>query len=137
MASANLELVRSIYTAWERGDFSSANWAHPDIEYVHADGLTVGCWTGVAGMTQAFLDFINAWQDWSVEAEDLRELDGERVLVLFRLSGHGKASGLEIGQMGSKGANLFHVRAGKVTRLVQYLDRELAFVDVGLAAPFD
>jgi ketosteroid isomerase-like protein len=125
--------VRSIYAAWERGDFSFAEWAHPEIEYVHADGLAVGSWTGLAGMTQAFLDFINAWEDWSVEAEELRELDGERVLVLFRFSGRGKASGLEVGRVRTEGANLFHLHAGKVTRLVQYLDRERAFEDLGLA----
>jgi hypothetical protein len=43
--SPNVELVRSICRAWESGDYSSADWAHPDLEYVYADGPSPGHWT--------------------------------------------------------------------------------------------
>jgi ketosteroid isomerase-like protein len=132
VASANLDLVRSIFASWERGDFSSAEWAHPEIEYVHADGPSQGSWTGLAGMAEGFRSWVSAWEEFRGEADEYRELDSERVLVLVHWRGRGKASGLDLEQMRSLGAHVFHIRDGKVTRFVLYLDRERAFADLGL-----
>ena len=136
-ASSNLDLVRSICAAQERGDHSSAEWADPEIEYVIADGPTPGVWTGLTASAESARDFLGAWEDFTVEVEESRELDDERVLVLVRYSGRGKRSGLEVGQMGAKGATLFHIRGRRVTRRVTYFDRERAFADLGLAQEAD
>ncbi len=37
-----------------------------------------------------------------------------------------------MGQLGVKGAHLFHLHDGKVTRLVAYGDRERALTELGL-----
>lgn len=82
--SSNLDLVRSIYAAWERGDLSSTEWAHPDIEYVehgglsHA-GLAPGRSKGLAEMAEAAREFVSVWDGWSIVAEEMRELDDQRV----------------------------------------------------------
>jgi ketosteroid isomerase-like protein len=131
MASSNVELVRSIYAAWERGDFSATGWAHPEIEFVIADGPAPGEWTGVDEMSGAWRDFLGAWDDYHVEATEYRELDNERVLALLSVGGRGKTSGLEVGQARAEGANLFHVVDGRVTRLLVYFDRERALDDLG------
>jgi ketosteroid isomerase-like protein len=128
--SENLDLVRSIYAAWECGDYSSVEWADPEIEYVQADGPSPGTWTG--RMPKGARDWASAWEGYRVKAEEYRELDGERVLVLVLPSGRGKRSGIELGELHSRGAHVFHVRDGKVTRLVTYMDRDRALADLGL-----
>jgi ketosteroid isomerase-like protein len=132
-SSRNLELVRSIFAAWERGDWGSGDWAHDEIEYVVPDGAETGTWRGLAAAAEAGRDRMSVWEGFRVEAEEYRELDSERVLVLVRQIGRGKMSGVELGEIRAKGAHLFHIRDGRVTRLVQYNLREHALADLGLA----
>jgi ketosteroid isomerase-like protein len=132
MSQENVEVVRSIFAAWERGDYSSAEWAHPEIEFVASDGPTPGSWSGLAAMARAWRETLSAFEELRAEADEYRALDDERVLVLMHFSGRGKTSGLEVGEIQMKGANLFHVRDGKVRRLVTYWHRERAFDDLGL-----
>jgi ketosteroid isomerase-like protein len=132
MSRENVDLVRSICDAWAQGDFSSADWAHPEIEYVVADGPAPGSWTGMVGMAEAWGDILRAWEELRQEATEYRELDGDRVLVFAEITGRGKTSGLDLEEVRANAANLFHLRDGKVTRLVAYLDRDHALEAVGL-----
>jgi hypothetical protein len=134
MSRENVEFVRSIYEPWGRGDFHSVEWADPEIEFVIADfGPLIGSWKGLAGMAETWGTFLGAWEEYRTEVDEYRELDDERVLVLLHIIGSGKASGVQLGQVRTNAANLFHVRGRKVTRLVLYSDRERAFAELGLS----
>ena len=134
MSQENVEIVRSVIASWERGNYSSTDWADPNIEFVIADGPAPGRWTGLRGMAEGWRDVLSAWDDFHGEAaEDYRELDGGRVLVLNRFGGRGKTSGLEVGEVGVRAATVLHLRNGRVTRLVLYWDRDRALAELGLS----
>jgi ketosteroid isomerase-like protein len=134
MASGNLDFVRSLYEDWSRGDFSSIEWADPEIEFTIADGPSAGTWKGLAGLADGYREWLAGWEEVRIRADDYFELDEERILVLVRGRGQGRMSGLDLGQLQPKGgANLFHVRDGRVTRLVLYYDSESALAEFGIA----
>jgi ketosteroid isomerase-like protein len=133
MSQANVEIVRSIYTAWARGDFSSIEWADPEIEYVVVDGPEPGTWKGRAAMAEALRGILSAWENPRIEADEYIDLDDDRVFVLNHLSGRGKTSGLDIGVMSRNGAAVLHLVDAKVTRYISYNRRDRALVDAGLS----
>jgi hypothetical protein len=91
-------------------------------------------------MATAWRGVGSAWEDYRVVADEYRELDGKRVLVINHASGRGRSSGLEVDQITTRterGANLFHVKCGRVTRLVVYFDYAHALADLGLTPDDD
>jgi ketosteroid isomerase-like protein len=113
MMSGNLDLVRSIYAAWERGDFSSVEWSDPEMELVIADGPAPRSWTGPHGPAARMSDFLNAWDDLHAEGEEYRAIDGERVIVLAHPTGRGKTSGIDLGHMDIMARNCFTSAMGR------------------------
>jgi ketosteroid isomerase-like protein len=131
--SANLDLVRSIFADWERADyFSRADWVDPEIEFVLVGGPDPQSLKGATEAAEGWREFLSQWQGYRIKAEEYSQLDGERVLVLFHVFGRGRTSGLELGQFQQRPASVFHVREGKVARLVTYLDRDRALADLGI-----
>jgi ketosteroid isomerase-like protein len=130
--SANLDLVKSIFAAWEKGDFSSSAWADPEIEFVMLGGLTSGKWNGMEEMAEAWGEMLRAWENLRAVPDEFRELDDGRVLVLLRNQGRGRGSGIDVGEISVKAANVFTIRGGKVTSLTLYWDRDRAISDLGL-----
>jgi ketosteroid isomerase-like protein len=132
VTSANVQAAQAIYGEWESNDYSSLEWAHPEIEYVTADGPVTGSGKGHAGVTEIFREFLSTWEDWRLEAESYHELPPDRVLVMFHFHARGKRSGLEITEAWSKGASLFRFQDGLVVSLTQYFNRASIPSELGL-----
>ena len=132
--SANLDLVRSIVADWESGDFSRIDWADPEIEFAWPEGLDglLRPGRGRRALAEDWRTTLAAWDNLSMTAEEYRELDDEQIIVLHRFRARGKMSGLPIDEGLTKGAVLFAVRQGRVSRLVVYLRRDSAFADLSL-----
>jgi len=130
--SANLDLVRSVYADWERGDLTRTDWADPEIEFVSVDGLTPASVEGLKATSEQWREVLADWADFRAEGEEYRELDDERALGLHRLIGRGRTSGVEVGPTGAKGTCLFRVVNGKVTMPSLYWVRDRALADLGL-----
>lgn len=129
--SGNLDLVRSIYVEWEQGEFGSAEWADANIEWAAVGGPEPSSGRGTASLVAAWRDFLRAWADYRVLPDEYRELDDERVVILLTAYARGRASGLEAMGGDTAGANLMHVRDGRVVKFIAYWDRDRALVDLG------
>ena len=132
MSQANVELIRAMYERWARGDFP-ASFMDPDIVHSRTGAQTPdmeGEWRGLEAFSRAFSEYLHALSDLRIEAEEIIDLDDERVLVLSRHTAQGKLSGVPIDH---ELADLFTLRAGKVVRYESYWDRAVALETVGLA----
>ena len=133
MSSQNLALVRSIFDAWERSDFSRTDWASPEIEFGFGDGPDPQRWSGIAGMAEGWFAFERSWESLRFEGVEYRELDDEHVLVSTRFIGRTRGSELELGAgADAAGSAVPGPQAAGSRRLILYWHVEQALADLGL-----
>jgi ketosteroid isomerase-like protein len=134
MAQENVEIVRSLYTAFselaEGGDITSFVIAHfePDCEYrpVEEEEAIRGH-DALVGWIERWFE---AWDEFRVDVDELIEADDDVIFAALTVHGHGAGSGIQVNQ------RFFHVwdlRGGKGLRQREYLEREEALEAVGLS----
>ena len=131
MAGENVETVRRMFDAFNRGDHAAAFAdVHEDIEWGEPPDMpdTGGTYRGHEGMVKGFTRFLGAWEPgFRVDLEELFER-GEGVVAMTRWAGKSRTTGIAAEQ---RIAQLYEFRDGKVARLRQFreLDEALAAAD--------
>jgi ketosteroid isomerase-like protein len=130
MSQENIEIVRGMWDAFVAGDVETAlSCLSNDVEW---DGTNLP--DGRVGKGhQAVIDHAErwaaAWDDWTVDIEQIRAAQGEKVLVFIRERGRSR-SGLN---MDERHAELYTVSDSKVVRRVGFSDPRDGLKEAGLS----
>ncbi len=128
MSQENVELVRSIYAAWLRGD-PALDRLDPDIEMVESIAVPGAVdVVGIDAVERYIASFAKYWDQISIEPQELID-GGDRVVVIARLTGRGKSSGVAVER---DWAYVWTIRDGKALRMQAYSERREALVAAGL-----
>jgi ketosteroid isomerase-like protein len=114
MTRQNVEAVRSMFEAVQRGDVPAAlAYIHPDVKVRPSlvGGLEGTVYTGLDGYRQFLDDVDSMWEDFQVEIQEVRDL-GDTVVVL----GHTWGRGREGIVVDDPGGWVFGMRDGKIHR---------------------
>jgi uncharacterized protein len=125
MSQENMEVVRELFLAVETDDFATAlGLFDAEVEWLAAEGT----YHGIEGVGASFIEWMEPWEEHRIEAEEFVE-GNDQVLVTIHLTARGGQSRMEIDQ---RFFQVYTVRDGKISRMVEYVDRKLAREAVGL-----
>ncbi len=131
MSQRNVEIVREVFEAWNRGDleriheYLSPEWEwHPARLFPGTDAV----YCGKEGFTRFWKTFREPWASIRIELERVEDI-GDRVLVLFTFYGKGKGSGVDVR---TEYANVITFRDGLAIYQVGYGDWKSALEAVGM-----
>ena len=129
--TGNLEIVRGIYDAWAKGDFSGgAADLDPEVVFVVRPPYPdPGVFHGPGAVKDYMLRFLAQWEHYAIDAERYEEA-GDTILVYIRQRGTGKGSGVE---SEIRTHTLFTFRGDRIIRIENVIDEGEALKAAGLS----
>ena len=133
MSQENVEIVRELYDAFNRGELDAHLWIlAPDFVWQGAQEIPdlAGAYHGAEGVRRYLAKLMEVFNDYRMVPEEFIDGGGERVLVLAREGGRGKGSGIAV-QTNPTG-HLWTIRDGRPVRMDSYWERANALRALGL-----
>ena len=131
MSQENVEIVRQTFAAWEAGDVEGllASFDEEVVTRRHTPMPDPGTWHGRAGMLDLVAEWLESFDDFTMEAEDFIDAD-DHVVVRTLQGGSGTGGGVQV-----TGVVWFAIglRSGRGVSLDIYAAREQALEAVGLS----
>ena len=129
MSRENVELVRTVYEGWARGDFrAGSDLFAPNFEWKQRpDAVEPGSHRGPAIGT-ALRHILEVWEDYRLEAEEYIDAT-DAVVVVSRARGTARASGIPLDQ---RMVLVWRARDGTLVGIEAFGTREEALEAVGL-----
>jgi ketosteroid isomerase-like protein len=132
MSEENVEIARRGYEAFQRDGLDGLmpfldeeiEWRNPE------DSPIAGVWHGHTGVREWFKQASEAFGEMTFMPDEFREVSESRVLVLLHFGFTGTDSGMH---MDVPFAHLVDMKAGRVTALRMYTDRNKALEAAGLS----
>ena len=129
MSQANVQIVELAYELFNRRDIAGfLELCGVDIEWQDTGTFDTTPVVGVDAV-RAYLDTVlEPWEEFRKDPEEIIDLGDDQVLGLFRATGRGKGSGVEVEV---RGGDLVTFKEGKVVGYTAY-PREQALQVAGL-----
>jgi ketosteroid isomerase-like protein len=134
MSQENIEKLREGYEAFNRGGPPAAlasPYLDPEIEVIESEAIPDSdTYQGKLGLKELLESLADTFEGLRFDPEEFVDV-GDRVLVLVRMTGRGKGSGIEIDELIS---HLWTDGGGRAIRLQAFNDWQQALTAVGLDA---
>jgi ketosteroid isomerase-like protein len=128
MSQENVEIVRSLYEGWLRGEIG-LDKLDPEISMMESETLPGAASAhGIEAVERYMRSFARHWEQIRFEPQEYIDA-GNQVVVVARLIGQGKKSGVEVTRTW---AYVWTLRERKALHMVGYADRAQALEAVEL-----